>query len=83
MLCADRSMRQQTLKEDVNAIRTTILHHADSKTETPPVQSGAASPLTYPFEIIPEYVQHAPLVVAVQMLRLTCLCTHHHAMVAI
>lgn len=48
--------QHQELVSDVNAVRTMILHLTDSKTETPPVQAGTSSPLTYPFEITPEYV---------------------------
>lgn len=51
---AGKEQHQQTLRDDIDAVRTMILHHADSKTELPPVQASAPSPLTYPFVITPE-----------------------------
>jgi autophagy-related protein 101 len=51
----ERERRRKQLQDDVDNVRTIILHNADSKKDhIPPVKTGTPGSLTYPFEIVPE-----------------------------
>eukprot|EP01025_Chloroclados_australasicus_P069518 TRINITY_DN9825_c0_g2_i1.p2 TRINITY_DN9825_c0_g2~~TRINITY_DN9825_c0_g2_i1.p2 ORF type:complete len:222 (-),score=16.17 TRINITY_DN9825_c0_g2_i1:564-1229(-) len=53
---AEREARQQQLQDDVDAVRTCILHNADSlKDHIPPVSDRRTGSLTFPFDITAEH----------------------------